>query len=450
MIGKWYIIGKVFYLSVFWNSCTQHLLDSKESSPIHLMITLSELLQFRVADTQGKITIIADLVISQLDTDYPLVTHLIYLKNQHAEGALPWGKVQAVDRSNRQINVEDYKQTQDVNTLGQVVRLRRDVLDALMLDLQHRRATRANDLWLDEQAGQLRLSAADTSGHAILRRLLRGRYQGMDHRALYDWKYIEFLRGDPQAVKAGAGYHRRIIHLPPGEIAHLAAAIPYLHAAELLELLPAQLAADTLEVMSAERQLQVFEELEEKRALQLLKLMAPDLAADIIGRLDAKLARNYLNKLPRKSGERIVDLLRYPENTVGGIMTNDVVTLSPNLKVGEARDTLRERLKEPDFVYFLYVVENKAPHKLRGVISLRYFLTAEDNQTIEEIMNPYLVTLSPFDSPSDAAYQLLDSQLAALPVVGAEGQLLGAVTIDAAVAQVAPRSWRAQAPKVFS
>lgn len=65
-------------------------------------------------------------------------------------------------------------------------------------------------------------------------------------------------------------------------------------------------------------------------------------------------------------------------------------------------------------------------------------------------MNPYLIALSPMDSPVEAAYRLLNSQLAALPVIGDKGQLLGTVTIDAAVSQVAPRSWRAQAPKVFS
>jgi Mg/Co/Ni transporter MgtE len=58
--------------------------------------------------------------------------------------------------------------------------------------------------------------------------------------------------------------------------------------------------------------------------------------------------------------------------------------------------------------------------------------------------------LSPFDSPREAAYRLLNSQLAALPVVGDDGQLLGTVTIDAAILQVAPRNWRAQAPRVFS
>lgn len=416
------------------------------------MVMLSELLHFRVADALGENTKLVDLVIRQLDTDYPLITHLLYRQNHHVEQALPWSTVQAIDLANREIRVENYRQAQAVDTLGQAVRLQRDVLDALILDLQNRRATRANDLWLEEEADplHLRLSAADTGARAILRRLSQGRYRGLDRRTLYDWKYVEFLRGDAQAVKVGAGYHRRIIHLPPGEIAHLAAAVPYLHAAELLELLPEQLAADTVEVMAPERQLQVFEELEERRALQILELMAPDLAADIVGRLDIKVAQHYLNLLPRKSGERIVELLRYPEDTVGGIMTNDVVTVSPNLKVSEARRTLRKRLKEPDFVHFLYVVDEKAPHKLRGVLSLRQILTAEDNRLIKEIMNPYLIVLAPLDSPREAADRLLNSQLAALPVVGTEGQLLGTVTIDAAVVQAAPRSWRAHAPKVFS
>jgi magnesium transporter len=417
-----------------------------------IMVMLSELLRFRVVDAQGDSAKLIDLTIGQLDTDYPLVTHLIYRQNTQGEYAVPWNSVKEINSSHRQIRITNYEQAQDTDTLGQEVWLRRDVLDALILDLQNRRTTRANDLWLEEESGplRLRLAAADTSGGAILRRLVRGRYQEKDRRALYDWKYMEFLRGDPQAVNAGARYHRRIVNLPPGEIAHLTAAMPYLHAAELLELLPEQLAADTLEVMSPERQLQVFEELDDTFTLKALELMAPDLAADIVGHLDIKLAQHCLNHLPRKSAERIVDLLRYPTNTVGGIMTNDIVTVSPKMKIAKARSVLRERLKEPDFVYFVYVVEDQPPHKLRGVVSLRQFLTAEDDQTIDEIMNPYLLALSPFDSPIEAAYRLLNSQLAAMPVVGREGELLGTVTIDAAVSQVAPRSWRAQAPKVFS
>jgi magnesium transporter len=415
------------------------------------MVMLSQLLRYRVTDTTGNHTKLVDLVIRQLDTDYPPVTELIYRSpTQKGEFVLPWKSVKRIDRAARRIRLENHEQAKDIDTLGTSVRLERDVLDALILDLQNRRTTRANDLWLEQEDGGLRLTAADTSGRAILRRLVRGRSDSKDRRALYDWKYIEFLRGDPQAVNTGAPYYRRIVRMPPGEIAHLTSTIPYLHAAELLSLLPEHLAADTLEVMHPERQLQVFEELEETFALQVLKDMAPDLAADIVGRLDIKLAQNYLNRLPKTSGKRIIDLLKYPANTVGSIMTNDVVTVPPQLKIEKARSLLREKLKEPDFVYFIYVVEDRPPHKLRGVVSLRQFLTAEDEQTVEEIMNPYLLALTPFDSPTEAGYRLLNSQLAALPVVGKDGELLGTVTIDAAVSQVAPRSWRAQAPKVFS
>lgn len=414
------------------------------------MAMLSELLHFRVLDRDGESGRLADLAISQLDTDYPPVTHLLYRLNHRSAGFFAWDAVQEIDHAGRQIKVKDFDQARPVDELGQTVRLRRDVLDALILDLQNRRVTRANDLWLDEKGGGLQLAAADTSARAMLRRLARIRYKGREPEGLYDWKYIEFLRGDPGAVDAGAGYHRRIVHLPPGEVASLAAALPYLHAAELLELLPEQLAADTLEVMPLERQLQVFEELDEKSALHVLEHMAPDLAADLLGHVEAELTRRYLNRLPRKAGGRIVDLLRYPENSVGGIMANDVITLTSGLKVREARAQLRKQLEGPDFVYFIYVVEDEPPHKLRGVLSLRQFMMADEEQTIEDIMNPYLITLSPFDSPDEAGYRLLNSQLAALPVVGAQGQLLGRVTIDAAIAQVAPRSWRAQAPRVFS
>src|SRR4030095_7435942 len=92
------------------------------------------------------------------------------------------------------------------------------------------------------------------------------------------------------------------------------------------------------------------------------------------------LAQYYLNRLPKPAGQLIVDLLKYPANTVGGIMTNDVVTVPLHLKIGKARSALREKLKAPDFVYFIYAVEDQPPHRLRGVLSLRQLLTAEDDQ----------------------------------------------------------------------
>lgn len=416
------------------------------------MIMLSRLRRFTLVDAKGRSALLLDVAVALLDGDYPPVTRLLFQSPDKQPKFLPWSAVESMDMGARQIKVTDFDEVDAVTTgsLRKELLLGRDVLDALVIDLQNRRVTRANDLWLEDVDGRLMLRAADTSARAILRRISRGLYGQVRESALYDWKYIEFLRGDPCAVSNGAGYNLRITRLPPGEIARLTDPLPYLHAAELLTLLPDPKAVSTLEAMAAERQLQVFEELEEDQALRLLALMSPDAAADLVGRLHPSTARHYLETIPKKQSERIIELLRYPEDTVGGIMTNNVVSIPANLTVKEAREALRERLKEPGFVFLVYVVDDEEERTLRGLISLRNLLTADDDKKLEDVMDPYVTTLNPLDEADKAAYQVINSDLAAMPVVGNKGQLIGVVTVDAAVGQVAPSSWRTQAPRVFT
>lgn len=416
------------------------------------MVMFSQLRRFDLTDAQGQRARLMDLGVALLDADYPPVTRLFFQHAGNKKRSVTWDQVREVDEKARRIVVRDLKESQHESTgsMAKEVLLGDDIMDAMVLDLQNRRATRANDLWLEEEKDQLLLRSADTSVGAILRRLTRGRYGHVAKSAFLDWKYVEFLRGDPDAVRNGEGYHLRVARLPPGEIARLTDMLPYLHASELITLLPDVKAVDTLEALSPARQLQVFEELEEEQALALLTLMAPDIAADLVGRLPTKVMRRYLNKLPKTQSERLIELLRYPEDTVGGIMTNDVVFARSSLTVAEARTKLSERLKKPEFVYFIYIVDNEKSRQLRGMISLRDLITADAEQRLEEIMDPYLTTLSPLSPATVGAYRVIDGHVAALPVADDEGKLLGIVTVDAAIAQVAPASWRTQAPRIFS
>jgi len=352
--------------------------------------------------------------------------------------AQSWDAVQSINWKNKQIKVSDLTRAEEVSTKPSkdYVLLGREILDALLLDLQNRRAVRANDLQLEEKDGRWELRAVDTGLNAILRRISFGLYNYVGEKGLYDWKYVEFLRGNPQAVKNGAGYHLRITRMSAGEIAQISSFVPYLHAAELLTLLPDPQAAKVLELMPGERQLQVFEELEEKQAVNLLGMMAPDAAADLIGRLQTDSMKRLLEKLPRAQSQRIVELLRYPEDTVGGMMTNDIVYFAADSTVAEARDKFRERFRKTDFVYLIYIVGDEENRTLRGIISVRNLLIAEDNQKLEEIMDPYVAALSTTDEVVEAAYRVVGSQLAAMPVVGLNNKLLGAVTIDAAITEI--------------
>ncbi|MEJ7849611.1 MAG: CBS domain-containing protein [Pyrinomonadaceae bacterium] len=412
---------------------------------------LTQLRGLELVDDSGRREMLSDFEVSLLEGDYPPVTHLHFT----AEGKpkrIEWTTVRAFEHKKGRIKVADLSLGKEIDDDAQNdgILLIRDIRDALIIDLVNRTTTRSTDLQLDESNGQLRLTATDAGIGAMLRRISRGLYKRVNKNALSDWKYVEFLRGDPQVVTSGAGYHLRIARLSAGEIARLADYIPYLHAAELLMLLPDPKAADVLEAMSVERRLQVFEELDEKVAVIMLTLMSPDLAADLAARLHVAEMKKYLAKMPKEQSGRIVELLRYPENSVGGVMINDMIFFPADLNVVEARKRLQKSLKDLDFISVVFLVENDKSRKLLGVVALREILTADAELKLEDLMDPYILTLNPYDDAAHAARRIINNQLPAMPVTGTEGDLLGAMTVDAALSQLVSATSSLQTLRIFS
>jgi CBS domain-containing protein len=416
------------------------------------MVMFSELRRFRLQDEQRRVARFRDVAVDLSARDYPPVTRLFYRGPGKQQMELPWEAVRTFDLRRSRIVVKDLTagRAAPPAALVRSVLLDRDIMDALVLDLANRHAMRANDLWLEYHDDRLWLDAADISPWAVLRRLGRGWLGHGYDRHLLDWRDVEFLRGDPKAALAGRDYHRRVASLQPSEIARLLDAVPYLHAAELLTLISDEFAADTLEVMKPERQTQVFEELDEDQALRLLALMAPDLAADLLARLQPERAQHFLGALPVERRALVIDLLRYPEDSAGGIMTNQVVTVTGDLTVGQARQAIRGELRDPDFVYYVYVLDNAEARHLEGVVTLRDLLVREPDERIRDVMQRSVATLEPLMPAVEAARRVADQHLAALPVVGQDRRLLGAVTADAALLTISPPSMSGEEPRVFT
>ena len=400
------------------------------------MVMFTQLLRFHVEDDKRRRAPLADLCIELLEDDYPPVTHVMFRHDGELR-QVNWDRVSSLELRRKVIRIDDLTAAECGDDDKDVL-LRRDLMDSLVLDLLGRQTTRVCDLWLVEEDGALRLKGADAGLMALIRRVARGLVGGPRREALFDWKYVEFLRGDPNAVKNGAGYRLRINRLPAGEIARLADYIPYLHAAELLKLLPDEKAADVLQAMSTERQLQVIEELDEDDAVNLLRRMSPDLATDLVGRLHVDTLRRYVTKLPRPQRERIIELLRYPEDRVGGVMINDLIVLPSDLTVSDAQAKVPEHIKTVHFTSLVFLVE-PGTGKLLGSLPLRELLAASADSGLKDLMDPYLETLDPFDSASDAAYRIVNGQLEAMPVINSDGGLIGAMTIAAAVSLLVPR-----------
>jgi CBS domain-containing protein len=409
---------------------------------------LSALKGKRVTDGSGLSSRLVDLTVDLSTGDYPTVTRVLVPGDGGSLQALP--APHDLTPGDVRVPSPATPEPVDETALERTVLLRRDVLDALVLDLSALRAVRANDLWLQSSETGVLLVAADISPWGVVRRLTRGLVGRDVAKDFLDWKDVEFLRGDPFAAAAGRDYHRRVARLQAAQIVDLSDALPYMHAAELLTLLPDPLAADVLERMLPERQAQVATELDQDQAARLVAEMAPDAAADMLGLLELADATRLLEAVPPDRSRPIQDLLRFPPDTAGGIMTNEVVTAPVDCTVGEVLDLIRPELARPDFVYFIYLVEGEAPQRLRGVVTLRDLNVAAPETPVADIMAQNLVTVGPLEPALDAAHRLAGHGLNALPVVAADDSLLGIITVDKAMAQILPEAWRDRLPRVFS
>jgi magnesium transporter len=217
-----------------------------------------------------------------------------------------------------------------------------------------------------------------------------------------------------------------------------------------VRLLPDDKAADVLEATTVQRQLQIIDEFDDDQAVGLLCRMSPDRATDLIGRLDLVKTRRYLNKLPARRRELIVELLRFPEESVGGAMTNDILILPGHISVGRAKEIVQEHLEPIHFSTVVFIVDDETNKRLKGSITLRDLLAADDADTLDHVMDPYIQALNPFDSAGDAAYRIVTGQLPAMPVINKEGAIIGAMTVEAAIERLVPATSDLQRIRIFS
>lgn len=196
---------------------------------------------------------------------------------------------------------------------------------------------------------------------------------------------------------------------------------------ELFELLSDEEAALIIQEMEEFDQIALLKLLTKHRASAILKEMAIDDAADLVGELPPEEAKELL-ALIEEEAEEIRGLLKYPEDTAGGIMTTDFISLPEFIPVEEAIVRLREVAPEAETIYYVYIVDDQT--KLSGVISLRDLIAAQDGTLLREIMYRNVISV-PTDMDQEAVARIVSRyDLLAVPVVDEEQRLLGIITVD--------------------
>ena len=218
----------------------------------------------------------------------------------------------------------------------------------------------------------------------------------------------------------------------PAEVAELLHRLPEREAVSLLrELYKVRAAADSLEEMDPDEAADLLEELPEDEATIIISRMEPDDAVDVLEefpRAEVDEILRHLEAMDRDKARTLRELLKYPPDTAGGLMSPEYVALPAHITAQEAIERLRRVAEEAETVYYVYVVDEAG--RLLGVLSLRDLVFARPDTPIREIMRPEVVTLSPEMSADEVARAFDKYGYLAFPVVDKRGRLLGIVTMD--------------------
>ncbi|NPV09136.1 MAG: magnesium transporter [Anaerolineae bacterium] len=185
-------------------------------------------------------------------------------------------------------------------------------------------------------------------------------------------------------------------------------------------------AADLLEEMEEEEAADVAEGLSSEVLADVLDEMEPDEAADLLGDLPPQQASEALAAM--EDADEVIPLLRHADETAGGLMTTAFIALRPRTTASQAIEFLRRTRPDGGTPYYLYVVDKDS--RLVGVVGLRELILADPSARIGDIMNPNVIRVQTDVDQEEAARQMARHNLAALPVVDANGVMQGVITHD--------------------
>jgi CBS domain-containing protein len=336
------------------------------------------------------------------------------------------------------------------------VRLRRDVLDKQIVDVHDYRVVRANDVRLTECCDGRCVVGVDASLRALLRRAgFSGPVEGLArligrplHSRLIAWDDVETL--EPSG--AGGGRirlkvpHEKIARLHPADIADIVEQLDPQQRTEIIEALDVETAADTIEEMEDREAAEVIEQLADERAADILEEMEPDDAADVLGDLPEVRSEQLLGRMEPDEAAEVKELLAYSEETAGGLMTTEYVSVRSDMTAGETIAHLRALAPKAETVYYVYVVDED--ERLVGVLSLRDLIVADPATLIGDAMVTNVRRVSAHDDGDEIAHVFNRYNLLALPVVDDEARLVGIVTVDDMMEHVLPPERRRKLPEL--
>jgi CBS domain-containing protein len=395
----------------------------------------------------GKIT---DFLVNKPDDTFPQIDGLVLRTTQGLRFA-PIDTIADVDRGGVVALTAAPKEPAPPE--AEALFLVADLLDKQIVDVDGRKVVRINDIEVAITGGHLRVVAADVGVAGLLRRLglksFGKRFTPFIYRrvprAMIAWDSVAPIRdANPSQVHLSVK-ESKLARLHPSDLAEIIGDLSAREALAVVRSLDDETAADAFEHLDADTQKTLIDDIGDERAADIIEEMDSDDAADLLAELPEEQQTRLLAEMDEFTAGELRELVKYAEDTAGGLMTTDYVWIYPHRTAEATIRKIREIGPESEFIYYLYVVDKA--DALLGVLTLRSLLLAPPDATIDKIMETDLVTLAPDAEKEEVAATIARYDLLAAPVVDDRGMLLGIVTVDDAIDAIMPADLAKKLPR---
>ena len=219
--------------------------------------------------------------------------------------------------------------------------------------------------------------------------------------------------------------------MEPADIAELLGEIDEQRLPILFRILPKELAAETFVEMDSDEQELLINAFSERELHDVVEELFVDDAVDIIEEMPANVVKRILRHTDSEMRNSINEILRYPKDSAGSIMTTEYVSLKKDMTVSEAFDRIRRTGVDKETIYTCYVTDTD--RKLIGLVTVKELLLSPYNTVINTIMEKNIISVETLDDKEEVANMFDKYDFMSLPVVDKENRLVGIVTFDDAI-----------------
>ena len=217
----------------------------------------------------------------------------------------------------------------------------------------------------------------------------------------------------------------------PIDVAQILGEVPGEKLLLLYRMLPKEDAADVFSEMEHEEQETLIKAFNDREIREVIEEMYVDDAVDMLEEMPAVVVNKILRHADAETRKEINELLKYPEDSAGSVMTTEYMSLKSDMTVADAFERIRRTADEKEDIYTCYVISPS--RKLEGTVTLKeMFLTSKDT-IIGDLMETNIISANTLDDQEKVAKDMAKYNLTAIPIVDREGRLVGIVTVDDAI-----------------